>query len=85
MARLVKYNFQLYYRAGKTNINADALLRVSWPSCMPKALGTHHQFTAAAVQALQEATLKGPASSIEAYRCDLHILDLVGDGPQLPA
>ena len=29
VASLANYNFQLYYRAGKTNINVDALLRVS--------------------------------------------------------
>ena len=42
VASLANYNFQLYYRAGKTNIDADVLLRVSWPRCMPKTLGTHH-------------------------------------------
>ena len=83
VASLANYNFQLYYRAGKTNIDADALLRVSWPSCMPKASGTHHWITAVAIQALQEATLEGPTSSIEAYSCDLHILDPVGDSLQV--
>ena len=42
VASLAKYNFQLYYRAGKINIDADALIRVSWPGCMLKTLGTHH-------------------------------------------
>ena len=32
---LANYNFQLYYRAGKTNIDVNALLRVSWPRCVP--------------------------------------------------
>ena len=31
VASLVNYNFQLHYRAGKTNIDTDALLRVYWP------------------------------------------------------
>ena len=61
---LAMYNFQLYYRAGKTNFDADALLRVSWPGCMLKTLDTHHQVTATGVQALQKATLKGSASPI---------------------
>ena len=39
--------------------------------------------TAAVVQAMQEATLKGPMNSIEVYSCDLHVLDPVGDGPQV--
>ena len=39
MASLANYNFQLYYRVGKTNINVDALLRVAWPGCMPKCFG----------------------------------------------
>ena len=34
--------FNLYYRVGKTNIDVDALLRVSWPGCMADALGTHY-------------------------------------------
>ena len=35
------------------------------------------------VQAVQEATLKGPISPIEAYSCDLHILDAVQDSQQV--
>ena len=46
---LANYNFKLYYRAGKTNIDADALSGVSWPRCVPNTLGTHHQVTAVAV------------------------------------
>ena len=42
VACLANYNFQLYYRVGKTNINVDTLSRVSWPGCEPKTLGTHH-------------------------------------------
>ena len=80
---LANYNFQLYYRAGKTNINADTLLRVSWPGCMPEALGTHQQVTAVAMQALQEAILKGPSNTIEAYSYELYVLDPVGDGWQV--
>ena len=32
---------------------------------------------AAVVQATQEAALKGPASPIEVYNCNLHVLDPV--------
>ena len=32
---LANYNFRLHYRAGKANIDADVLSRVSWPGCMP--------------------------------------------------
>ena len=46
-------------------------------------MGTHHQVTAAAVHAMQEATLKSPMNPIEAYSCDLHTLDPVGDSPQV--
>ena len=74
---LANYNFQLYFQARKTNIDADALLRVSWPGCMPDNSGTHLMVTAAAVLAVQEAALKGPASPIKAYSCNLHILDPV--------
>ena len=80
---LANYNFQLYYRAGKTNINADALLRVSWTGCMPDNPGTHLQVTAVAVWAMQDAPLKGPASPIEAYSSDLHVLDSIKDSLQV--
>ena len=73
VASLANYNFRLHYRAGKANIDADALLRVSWPGCMPDSSGTHLKVTATAVQAVQEATLKGLVSPIEAYSCDLHL------------
>ena len=35
------------------------------------------------VQAVQEAAFKGLASPIEAYSCDLHILDAVQDSQQV--
>ena len=41
--------------------------------------GSHLKVTAAAVQALQVAALKGPVSPIKAYSYDLHILDAVQD------
>ena len=59
---LADYNFRLHYRAGKANIEADALSRVSWPGCMPGNTSTCVKVTAAAVQAVQEAALQGPAS-----------------------
>ena len=46
---------------------------------MPDNSGSHLKVTAAVVQAVQEAALKGPTSPIEAYSCDLHILDTVQD------
>ena len=30
MAALDMYNFKIYYRTGKSNVNADALLRIPW-------------------------------------------------------
>ena len=53
VASLVKYNFRLHYSAGKANIDADALLRVSWPGCMPDSSGTHLKVTTAAMQAVK--------------------------------
>ena len=49
VASLAIYNFQLYYRAGKTNINVDAPLRVSLLGCMPDNSDMHIQVIAAAV------------------------------------
>ena len=83
VASLANYNFRLHYRAGKANIGADALSRVFWPGCMPDSSGTHLKVTAGAEQAVQEAVLKGLASPIEAYSCDLHILDTIQDSKQV--
>ena len=80
---LANYNFRLHYRAGKANIDADALLRVSWPGCMPGNTSTCIKVTAAAVQAVQEAALQGPARPIEAYSSDLHVLDMLQDSNQV--
>ena len=77
---LANYNLRLHYRAGKANIDADALSRVSWPGCMPDNTSTHIKVTIAAVQ---EAALQGPASPIEAYSSDLHILDVLQDSNQV--
>ena len=75
MACLANYNFQLCYRVGRANIDADALLRVSWLKCVSDTLGTYTQVTAAVGQAVQQATLGSPTSPIEAYSCDQHVLD----------
>ena len=63
--------------------DAYALSRVSFPGCVPDNSGTYLKVTAAAVQAVQEATLKGPASPIKAYSCDLHVLPAVQDSQQV--
>ena len=57
VASLANYNFRLHYRAGRTNIDADALSRVSWPECMPDNLGNSLKVNAAAIRAIQEAAL----------------------------
>ena len=83
VASLASYNFRLHYRAGKANLDADVLLRVSWPGCMPDSSGTHLKVTTAAMQVVQEAAIQGPTSPIEAYSSDLHILDLLQDSKQI--
>ena len=50
---------------------------------MPDSSGTHLKVTAATMQAVQEAALQGPASPIEAYSSDLHILDVLQDSKQI--
>ena len=69
--------------AGKTNIDTDALSRVSWLGCMSDNSGTHLQVRAAAMWAVQDAALEGLTSTIEAYSCNLHILDSVQDSQQV--
>ena len=83
VTNLANYNFRLYYRAGKTNIDADALSRVSWPECMPHNLGTSPKVTAAAVRAIQEAALEKPVCPIEAYSYDLHVVAAIQNSQQV--
>ena len=83
VASLANYNFRLYYRAGKANIDMNALSRVSWPECMPDNLGTSLKVTAAAMRAIQEAALEKPACPIEAYSYDLHVMGTIQDSKQV--
>ena len=83
VASLANYNFRLYYWAGKTNIDADTLSRVSWPECMPDNLGTSLKVNAAAIRAIQEAALDQPACPIEAYSYNLHVIGVIQDSQQV--
>ena len=56
---LANYNFRLHYRAGKANIDADALLRVSWPGCMPGNTSTCFKVTAAACKLGKKLPYRG--------------------------
>ena len=76
---LANYNFRLHYWDGKTNIDTDALSRVSWPECMPDNLGTSLEVTATAVRAIQEAALEKPVCSTEAYSYDFHVVGEIQD------
>ena len=82
VASLANYNFQLHYWVGKANIDADALLRVSWLGCDSDDSGIHLKVTAAAVQAVQEAAFK-VNQFYKAYSYDLHVLDAVQDSHQV--
>ena len=83
VASLANYNFQLYFQAGKANIDGDALSRVSWLECMPYNLGNHLLAMTAVVDTMQEASLESPTSLIEAHSCNLHVLDSVQDSQQV--
>ena len=50
---------------------------------MPDNSGTPLQVMAAAVWAMQEAALQGPTSPIEAYSCNLPVLDSIQDTQQV--
>ena len=80
---LANYNFRLHYWAGNTNIDMDALSRVSWPECMPDNLGTSLKVTATAVRAILEAALEKPVCPIEAYSYDLHVIGAIQDSQQV--
>ena len=83
VAILANYNFRLHYWAGKTNIDANVLSRVSWPECMPDNSGTSLKVTATAVRAIQEAALEKPVCPIEAYSYDLHFMGAIQDSKQV--
>ena len=59
--------------ARKANIDADALSRVSWSRFLTYTMEIHHQGTAAAVWAVQDAALENLPSPIDAYSCNLHM------------
>ena len=80
---LANYNFRLHYGAGKTNIDVDALSRISWPECMSDNSGTSLKVTAAAVRAIQEAALEKPVCTIEAYSYNLHVVGAIQDSKQV--
>ena len=77
VASLVNYNFKLYYRARKTNIDVSTLSWMSWPSCMRQTSGIHHQVTAAEYKPYKRPPSKVPLALL---RC---VAVMVGDGPQV--
>ena len=83
VASLANYNFRLHYQAGKTNIDADALSRVSWLEYMPDNSGTSLKVTATAVRAIQEAAIEKPVCPIEAYSYNLHVVEAIQDSKQV--
>ena len=83
VANLANYNFRLHYWAGKANIDADALSRVSWPECMPDNSDPSLKVTTAAVRAIQEATLDQATCPWEAYSYDLHVVGAIEDHQQV--
>ena len=50
---------------------------------MPDNSGTSLKVTAAAVRAIQEATLEKPVCPIEAYSYDLHVMGAIQDSNQV--
>ena len=50
---------------------------------MPHNINNPIKVTAAAMQAVQEAALQGPAIPIEAYSSALHVLDILQDSNQV--
>ena len=82
-ASLANYNFRLHYWSGKTNIDADALFRVSWLECMPDNLGTGLKVSAVTIRAIQEAALDQPDCPIEAYSYDMHVIGAIQDSQQV--
>ena len=59
ISKLAKFNFMVYYHSGKSNVDADALSRISWDQ----------NIKAEVVGINLKATVEGPDTLMEVYAC----------------
>ena len=70
MASLVNYNFRIFYKTGKTNVEADALSRIPRPK--------YQVIDTAAVKAIIDVV---PRTDLTEYNC--HPMDIVCKSTQM--
>ena len=84
VAALASYNFDIYYRCGKHNIDADALSRVKWPETVEEVV-INRQMRVKASSAVVQASLLGvsvPYGFIETIAKSAKVIPKANDKPE---
>ena len=83
VATLSNYDFELIYRSGKTNTEADALSRIEWPEAMKMGPGTVHM-EQDTVHAVCHAVVCPQVALVESVATDPIVLKDLEDSALLP-
>ena len=65
---LANYNFHIYYKSGKSNVEADALSRIGWEKY-------DEIIQANSIQAIVAAPITGDVANIEAVSCIVQAIE----------
>ena len=66
---LGNYNFHIHYKSRKSNIEADALLRIDWEKC-------DETIQANSIKAIVAAVITEDVANIEAVSCSVQVIQL---------
>ena len=65
---LANYNFHIHYKSGKSNVEADALLRIDWEKC-------EETIQANSIHAIVAAAITRDLANIEAVSCSVQAIE----------
>ena len=65
---LANYNFHIHYKSGKSNVEADAWLRIDWEKC-------DETIQANSIQAIVAAAIAGNVANIETVSCSIQTIE----------
>ena len=65
---LANCNFHIYYKSGKSNVEADALSRIDWEKC-------NKTIQPIQFQAIVEAAIAGDVANIKAVSCSVQAIE----------
>ena len=68
IAGLANYNFHIHHKAGKSNVEADALSRIDWEKCD----GT---IQVDSIQAIVAAAIAGDVANIDMVSCSMQAIE----------